>query len=258
MVVDQVAFEQTAADADGLEMVDSVAIAERYITPEPIGQQNKGPEQISKTSEETNFDHVAKTASKKELFEIRRKTESDQGGIAGRLSPPVAPSRSNINIPNIKLTLGNNPKSPLLTCVMQSGAKLYLYKADITKLQVGAIVNAANEDLLHGAGVAGAIARAAGPSFQRESDQFIREYGKVPLSEVLVQAAGPRLPCMHVINAVGPEWYKFSKKEKCKNALVCAFFNCFRCANDTCGVTSLALPPISAGIVSVGFLLFAS
>ena len=253
-MANQATFEQTA-DVDALEMVDSVAIIEHHITPEPLVQQNKGQKHVNKIFEETYLD---KTGNKKEVFEVRRSTDSDQGGMVGLLRPTVTPSKSNMSRSNIKLTLGNNPKSPLLTCVMQSGAKLYLYKADITKLQVGAIVNAANEDLSHGGGVAGAIARAAGPSFQRESDQFICEYGTVPLSEVLVQAAGPRLPCMHVINAVGPEWDKFRNKEKCKNALVCAFFNCFRCANDACCVMSLALPPISAGIVSIEFSLFAS
>ena len=200
-------------------------------------QKAKIPEHVNQTSEE-----VTKTGNEEQLVKVKRGIDEDHERMAGQSSSSMASNRS-----YIKLTLGNNPKSPLLTCVMQSGVKLYLYYADITKLNVGAIVNAANERLLHSGGVAWAISQAAGSSFQRESDKYIRECGKIPLSNVMVQAAGPRLPCMHVINAVGPEWYKFSNKEKCKNALVCTFFNCFRCANETCRVPSLALPPISAG-----------
>ena len=187
-------------------------------------QKAKIPEHVNQTSED-----VTKTGNEEQLVKVKRGIDEDQERMAGQSSSSMASKRS-----YIKLTLGNNPKSPLLTCVMQSGVKLYLYNADITKLNVGAIVNAANERLLHSGGVAWAISQAAGSSFQRESDKYIRECGKIPLSNVMVQAAGPRLPCMHVINAVGPEWYKFSNKEKCKNALVCTFFNCFRCANETC------------------------
>ena len=145
------------------------------------------------------------------------------------------------------LTTSKNYASPLLNFPLPNGTNIYLYMADITKLRVGAIVNAANERLRHGGGVAGAIARAAGPLFQQESDTYVRNHGKVPLSDVVLQPAGPTLPCKYVIHAVGPMWNSFTNKEKCKNILTCTFLKSFQCASEQCKVSSVAVPPISSG-----------
>ena len=68
--------------------------------------------------------------------------------------------------------------------------------ADITKLDVDAIANAANTELLHGGGVAGAISRAGGPAIQRESHAV----APIGLGEA-VQTSGGELPCRWVIHA---------------------------------------------------------
>jgi O-acetyl-ADP-ribose deacetylase (regulator of RNase III) len=68
--------------------------------------------------------------------------------------------------------------------------------ADITKLEVDAIANAANTDLKHGGGVAGAISRAGGPEIQRESD----ELAPIGLGEAAVTGAG-EMPSRWVIHA---------------------------------------------------------
>ena len=144
-------------------------------------------------------------------------------------------------------TVGTSTTSPLLSCTMHNGTKIYLYMADITSLPVGAIVNAANERLQHGGGVALAIANAIGPSFQRDSDAYVKKNGKVPLASVAVQSTNSRIPSRHVINAVGPIWGKFRNKEECKTKLMCTFLQCFKCANEKCKVRSVAVPPISSG-----------
>ena len=142
--------------------------------------------------------------------------------------------------------LGTSPASPLLSCTMHGGTKFFLYLGDITTLRVGAIVNAANERLQHGGGVAQAIANAIGPWFQRDSDRYIRKHGEVPLSSVAVQYIKGK-PFSHVINAVGPMWGKYKNKAKCREVLTCTFYNCLKCADEQCKVTSVAVPPISSG-----------
>jgi O-acetyl-ADP-ribose deacetylase (regulator of RNase III) len=75
-------------------------------------------------------------------------------------------------------------------------ADLVVEQADITKLEVDAIANAANSQLMHGGGVAGAIARAGGAELERES----RERAPVPVGEAVETTAGP-MPARWVIHA---------------------------------------------------------
>jgi O-acetyl-ADP-ribose deacetylase len=75
-----------------------------------------------------------------------------------------------------------------------------IIEADITKLEVDAIANAANTQLRHGGGVAGAISRAGGPSVQRESD----ERAPIGLGEA-VETTGGEMPCRWVIHAATME-----------------------------------------------------
>ena len=75
-------------------------------------------------------------------------------------------------------------------------AQIEVQQADITKLDVDAIANAANTDLQHGGGVAGAISRAGGPSVQAESD----ERAPIELGEAVETTAGD-IPCRWVIHA---------------------------------------------------------
>jgi O-acetyl-ADP-ribose deacetylase len=75
-------------------------------------------------------------------------------------------------------------------------AEIEVQQADITRLEVDAIANAANTDLRHGGGVAGAISRAGGPSVQTESDQR----APIGLGECVETTAG-EMPCRWVIHA---------------------------------------------------------
>src|SRR3954462_6142376 len=79
-------------------------------------------------------------------------------------------------------------------------AELEVVAEDVTKLEVDAIANAANTDLRHGGGVAGAISRAGGPEVQRESDAR----APIGLGEA-VETTGGDLPCRWVIHAATME-----------------------------------------------------
>ncbi|HEY6776257.1 MAG TPA: macro domain-containing protein [Thermoleophilaceae bacterium] len=79
-------------------------------------------------------------------------------------------------------------------------AELEVIQADVTKLEVDAIANAANTQLKHGGGVAGAISRAGGPEVQRESD----ERAPIGLGEAVETTAG-EMPARSVIHAATME-----------------------------------------------------
>jgi O-acetyl-ADP-ribose deacetylase (regulator of RNase III) len=125
---------------------------------------------------------------------------------------------------------------------LASGQILRLVHGDLTEERVDAIVNAANAQLAHGGGVAGAISRRGGPQIQSESDAWVRQHGLVTHDRPAVTGGG-RLPCRHVIHAVGPVWGEGDEDAK----LTAAVSGSLALASEL-GLTSLALPAISTGI----------
>ncbi|RMF84735.1 MAG: macro domain-containing protein [Nitrospinota bacterium] len=125
-----------------------------------------------------------------------------------------------------------------------SGQVIQVRQGDLTQEETDAIVNAANSELAHGGGVAGAIVRRGGQSIQEESNRWVREHGSVPTGQVAVTGAGS-LPARYVIHAVGPVWRDGKHDEDA--LLRSAVWNSLLKAHEL-QLTSIALPAISSGI----------
>ncbi len=119
--------------------------------------------------------------------------------------------------------------------------RIRLRRADITTLEVDAVVNAANQSLAGGGGVDGAIHRAAGPDLMRE----LRErYDRCPTGSAVITGGG-RLAARNVIHAVGPRWRDGLHGEP--DLLRSAYRTAFALAAEH-GCATVAAPSISTGI----------
>jgi O-acetyl-ADP-ribose deacetylase (regulator of RNase III) len=125
---------------------------------------------------------------------------------------------------------------------LPSDQTLQIVQGDITREEVDAIVNAANERLQHGGGVAWAISHQGGSAIQRESDLWIRQHGIVSHTHP-AWTSGGNLPAKYVIHAVGPVWGDGDEDRKLADAIT----GSLRVA-DELKCSSIAMPAISTGI----------
>ena len=119
-----------------------------------------------------------------------------------------------------------------------NGKQLVLVQGDITEMDTDAIVNAANKDLILGAGVAGAIRTKGGPTIQEECNRI----GGAPVGGAAITTGGD-LKARYVIHAVGPRMGEGDEDRK----LADATRNSLKLANEK-GLASITFPAISTGI----------
>lgn len=122
--------------------------------------------------------------------------------------------------------------------IQLEGTQLELLEGDITELATEAIVNAANEQLELGSGVAGAIREKGGPAIQEECNRI----GSTPVGTAVITGAG-KLKAKHVIHAVGPKMGEGDEDRKLASAIRSSL-----AVADRHGLKSIALPAISTGV----------
>lgn len=123
-------------------------------------------------------------------------------------------------------------------------SSINVVQGDITKLDVDAIVNAANSSLLGGGGVDGAIHRAGGPAILEACKQIRNRQGGCKTGEAVITTGG-NLKARHVIHTVGPVWHGGSSREP--ELLVNAYRNSLKLAVEN-NCNTVAFPNISTGI----------
>jgi O-acetyl-ADP-ribose deacetylase len=122
--------------------------------------------------------------------------------------------------------------------------KIEIIQADITTLEVDAIVNAANKSLLGGGGVDGAIHRKGGKAILEDCMAIRARQGGCKTGEAVLTTGG-NLPSKYVIHTVGPVWNGGKKKEA--ELLANCYINCLNIAHEQ-GFKTVAFPNISTGI----------
>jgi len=127
---------------------------------------------------------------------------------------------------------------------MEKDNRIQVVFGDITRQVVDAIVNAANESLLGGGGVDGAIHRAAGKELDLACQKIHDEKGGCKTGDAVITTGG-NLPAKFVIHTVGPVWHGGKQHEA--ELLSSAYLNSLRLASEN-GIKTIAFPNISTGI----------
>lgn len=132
---------------------------------------------------------------------------------------------------------------------LNSGVVVSVWKADLSSFAADAVVNSANENLMHVGGLALALSKAGGPQIDRDSTDHVRKHGVVRTGTAVMLDAGA-LPCKKIIHAVGPRMLshpsqtELSNGESLLDQTVCSIIDLV----EGSGLRTVAIPAISSGI----------
>ncbi|XDV30536.1 hypothetical protein PO909_033443 [Leuciscus waleckii] len=132
---------------------------------------------------------------------------------------------------------------------LSGGVEISVWKDDLTRHKVAAVVNAANEKLNHAGGLAQALSDAGGPMIQKYSDDIIKQGRKVKTGEAEITPAG-NLPCKWIIHAVGPQVSPNPSQKECDKAapLLHNAINSILQIVVSQNIPSVAIPALSSGL----------
>ena len=184
------------------------------------------------------------TLDKRDLKDIKEDEKKDDKERETDESPQENEEEDQINLEVcFGLEKGNEKRDELVI----NNTKLVILKGDITKLQVDAIVNAANEKLQGGGGVDGAIGKAAGREIYEECKAILdeRKITALPTGEAVITSAGKMEGVKHIIHTPGPRWYGGDKGEA--QLLKNSYVNSLNLAKEN-ACNTVAFPSISTGI----------
>ena len=231
------------------EMIMGGKLKEHSVPVDDVQQATAIVDEYNKTFSHTYFKYDPEKGEIKCFSTDARQMQH----VRKRLNTSPQCTTSNLSSPS-------SAQSSLLTkSVFINLPKLYrrvtIKLGDIVDEDVDAIVNAANDRLLHGAGVAAAIDRASNGEVQIASSKLISQHGTVQTGDAVATEAGGKLKCKMVIHAVGPMAYQHKQycgpllKNACNNAMIIA---------ERFDQKSISFPPISSGIYAVSTELVAN
>ena len=136
----------------------------------------------------------------------------------------------------------------LISGTVGEGATVEVRKGDLTEFPVDVMVNAANQQLNHGGGIAGIISRKGGPIIQEESTKYVNRRGQVDVGKAVILNGTGNLPCKSIVHAVGPRWRGGNNNEP--TLLSKAVYSSLR-RTEEYNLQSISFPAISSGIFGV-------
>ena len=191
---------------------------------------------------------------------VRNPKMTDVKPLASTYTTSKSPNLPPKDVPKSDMTISSNVMSKNYSTGVYIGSgsnfkyefeldalKVFVYKQSIVEVKdVDAIVNAANEHMVHGGGVAYYISKAAGKTMDDESRAYVARHGKVQVGEICVTRAG-RLPYKGIIHAVGPQWSDYiGIEDRCAKDLYHTIRNILKAAEEM-KWKRIALCAVSAG-----------
>lgn len=135
----------------------------------------------------------------------------------------------------------------ILSAMLNKGVEVSVWKADLTNLQVDAVVNAANSQLQHFGGLALALSEAGGFKIQQDSVDYIKKHKELETGKAIIADAGS-LPCKKIIHAVGPRLSRlYPNVLKAEPLLEKAIRSILDLVNEN-RLDTVAIPAISSGL----------